>query len=791
MSGTTNPNIILGVRPNAVSGPDFGAMVANSQQLLQFRQQQDQVQKQNALMGIFKDPNSLDQTGNPTPETLQKVMSVDPNAGMRLRQNMLIGQQNKLRTEALSSDLMAKKMDMIGEAAAPVLEHYKEQVAAGVPEEQARREAQSLLIQANERLKGSGVFVEDDYKRFPTQFDPIQMEQVVAGTKQYQDWLKQRRDEEKQKATEKRWADIEYNRGTSLLHDSKGNLVIYRPSAPPGEQFKLQNGSNAPPDQVRDLMKVGAGGAGSAKSQENQRIADIARDDYERLLGHPVDPNNPQEVAEVMKRQQAAIDKHAADLAKAVTTARGEAGGGSVASQDLKATRDIVTEEWKQAHDGKPPDMNDPKQRADFEAAVQARTDKRKTDLVAARGAVTAKPTPVTINGKPGDAIWKPSPDGGHWYARDGTPIQGEVRLAGRPAAAGSTAAERQTRFEEMKAAQQQAGIYKDDTQVYRSLDRQMAEDKQTAISDDAARIAAQVALKTGHPPTWMGRSQASLTKFLDMYADEAKKQHLSASDIAANIAKFSGEMAEARTLGTASARIDFAAKELDVALPTAMEASQRVWRPGFKKLAELQQAVKGQTSDPDLLEFAQFNQQVMSAYSAAMQRGGTSTVHAMERAESLLSTATSQAGYMRQLDTLHKEVQTILYGTQAAKDHLRAEINGSPEITNPPVLTGVPRPEAAKPWKSGDPIPAGAVTDLKANPGTAAHFDDVFGKGEAAKILGQQPKPATQQRAVQATPQPMPTKAEDAIDGQVYNTGRGPARWDAKTKQFFPVQAQ
>jgi hypothetical protein len=166
----------------------------------------------------------------------------------------------------------------------------------------------------------------------------------------------------------------------------------------------------------------------------------------------------------------------------------------------------------------------------------------------------------------------------------------------------------------------------------------------------------------------------------------------MSADDIAANIVKFIGEMAEARTLGTASGRIDLSARELDVALPQALELSDRVYRPGFKSIAAIQQALQGQTSDPDLLEFAQLNQQVMSAYAMAMNRGGMSTVSSMERAENLLSTATSQTGYMRQLDRLHKEVQTILYGTAAAKQSLVNEITGESRQVPSPTLTGVQR---------------------------------------------------------------------------------------------------
>ena len=653
MSGT---NILQSYDPTRQIGPNFGGMVASSQQLLQLRQQQEQIKQQNALMGVFQDPKSLDATGQPTADTLQKVTAINPQFGLQLRQSSMVAQDQQIRRQYLMSEMAASNADRIAESLAPVVERREEKIKGGMPPAQADQEAQNEYKAALDQLGKSG-FNPDLLKQAPPGWDPVKVPMLVQNTKGFRDWQNQQRADQRLKDQEKAEAD----RGAIQEQLPDGTAVIYHPNAPRGKEYTFAaTGEAVPPDKLKGLSKVG--------------------------------------------------------------TTRQE-----------------------------------------------------------------PKPQPVTVDGKGQDAIWKD----GKWFQVDGTtPITGEVRLAGKPAASGSQGAERSERFEEMKAAQQKAGIYTDDTSVYRSLDKQMAEDRQTAISDDAALIAAQVALKTGHPPAWMGRSQASLTKFLDTYAAEAKRQGLNADDIAANIAKFSGEMAEARTLGTSSARIDFAAKELDVALPQAMETSERVWRPGFKKLAEVQQAIKGQTSDPDLLEFAQFNQQVMSAYSAMMNRGGVSTVHAMERAEGLLSTATSQAGYMRQLDTLHKEVQIILYGTQAAKDHLRAEITGSPEVTTPPVLTGVPRPGAAgqTPWKTGAPIPAGAIADLKAKPETAAHFDDVFGKGEAAKVLG---TPAQEtQPAKQTAPLPLTAgmKETDLQDGQLYQTAKGVAKWDSKQKKFFPV---
>ena len=229
--------------------------------------------------------------------------------------------------------------------------------------------------------------------------------------------------------------------------------------------------------------------------------------------------------------------------------------------------------------------------------------------------------------------------------------------------------------------------------QVATAAKRAVSDSNHQTMGDDAAKLMAQIAIKTGHPPAWMSRSEASMRKFLDTYAAEAKTQGVDAKDISANMVRFNMEMAEARMLGSQTARVDFAARELEVALPQALELSEIVFRPGFRSLAEIQQAIQGQTSDPDLLEFMQQNRAVISAYATAMQRGGVSTVNSMDRAEHMLRTATSQQGYARQLDRLNKEVQTIKYGSDAAKRDLLNEVTGGRYgDAPPPRLTGVPR---------------------------------------------------------------------------------------------------
>ena len=177
--------------------------------------------------------------------------------------------------------------------------------------------------------------------------------------------------------------------------------------------------------------------------------------------------------------------------------------------------------------------------------------------------------------------------------------------------------------------------------------------------------------------------------------ARQMKEQGQSGADMAAKIVAFNSDMTAARTLGAASARIDLGAQELQVALPQALELSRKVYRPDFKPIGEIQQAIQGKTSDPDLLEFQQQNQAVINAYAATMSRGGVSTVAAAERASSILSSATGQEAYERQLDRLNKEVQQMQYGTAAAKQQILDQISGRHTEVPQPTLTGVAKPAA------------------------------------------------------------------------------------------------
>ena len=309
MSGS-QPNIIMGFRPTPL-GPDFSKTLGDAAQMLQIQQAQDQQKRQNALLGIFKDPNSLDKTGNPTPETLQKVMSVDPQAGMTLRQNMMIGQEHALRTQALSSDLMAKKMDMINDSVAPILEDYETAIKGGTPEAQARRDAQAALVANNERMGKTGIFSADEVAKFDNSFDPIRMRTVVEGTKQYQDWRKQNETQKKDEQT-----------GTQLLTDKNGRPFTFRPNAPQGKQNLYQDGTPVPDDAMMNVAKVSAG-AGSPAAARERDAEVIARLKLKQDSGQPLTVQDQQQLAAAQANEKARNDAGAgAAAAKQGATAR-------------------------------------------------------------------------------------------------------------------------------------------------------------------------------------------------------------------------------------------------------------------------------------------------------------------------------------------------------------------------------------------------------------------------------------------------------------------------------------
>lgn len=254
MSGSSIP--LAGLNPDI--GASVGQGIGNAQNLLQLQEQFKTVKRQNALRGILGQPGAIDQTGQPTADTMEKVMGVDPEAGMKLRQNALVTQEQKLRMQVLNTDSFAKTIDLVGKTYEPILSTYEDALKAGKPPTVAEAEAQEGMTKAYDQLSNGGALTPDQVARLPRKFDPVQLRNAVAGSKAYQDMRKERLAEDRLGRQEAEDARRNQRAGTTTASDNEGNPVIIQPNAPAGTPIaRYIDGTAVPPEKLRGAHKMG------------------------------------------------------------------------------------------------------------------------------------------------------------------------------------------------------------------------------------------------------------------------------------------------------------------------------------------------------------------------------------------------------------------------------------------------------------------------------------------------------------------------------------------------------
>lgn len=733
MSGS-QPNIILGFRPTPNVGPVFDPAqgIDNAQRMMQIQQQGLAIKRQNALMGLFGNPGAIDQTGQPTPETIQKAIAIDPQFGLNLSQNSMLNQQRKMQQQYYQSEMAASNADRISEAYAPVVEKFDDEIKNGVPIEQANQHAQEGLVTVKKSLGDSG-FNPELLKKAPDKWDRNQIGLLVTNSKGFRDWQKEQLANKRLEQT-----------GTNREVDNEGRPFVNRPNAPVGKQNVYDDNTTVPPEKLPGARKMGSGGTGSATQQENQRWADIGRYKWEKAHGGPA--TTDEEKADLLQAQQDEINKGREAAAKAKTAGTIEAGGGSAAVQDR---RDIEFTERHKYEGELGHAVESDAEKAELKSRVLARENQRKVDLAGqtagARQGATAKPIDVIVDGKPQQATWKNQ----KYYDLQGNEIAStNIRSAGKSGTPAQSAerdamivADSRIAAEEQKRGgpmtEEEKAEFRRTARADPKVQEAIRKSEGTAISDDAAKLTAEETLRGDwHGTVGMGRNAASMKKIADWRGILAKEAGMTGADLAANTAEFQGIVAAERILGTRGAGIDLGIAEAQKFAPMVIAASDAINRSQYPTWNAVQLAwSKGTGGEPVIRLIDAMNAYKM-AYTQILTRGGMPTDDARRRSDEIIDKSWSNGQIRTALDQLDQEMRAAQSAVPAVRDNLYFALTGKHRNTEP-------QQQPNQPVQSD-------IDWLRKNPSTREKFDQHFGPGSADKHL-------TPQSAPQQTGQPKP----------------------------------
>ena len=141
--------------------------------MMQIQQQQQQIEGLNALRAMYSDPANLDKTGQPTPDAMNRLMSVSPQLGMQVQRNILANQDAAARRSFEMSRVTQNVDKAVSGVRDSALNAYDDALSRGLPDAQARNIAQQTLRDGVSELRDTGTIPADVMSHISqTQFDP-------------------------------------------------------------------------------------------------------------------------------------------------------------------------------------------------------------------------------------------------------------------------------------------------------------------------------------------------------------------------------------------------------------------------------------------------------------------------------------------------------------------------------------------------------------------------------------------------------------------------------------------
>lgn len=168
-----------------IKGPDPNNLVSMFSLAQQVQQAKQESAKRNALLQTFSDPNSVDPaTGSPTPQAIRKVMSVDPEMGLKLQDDSLNAQVQRAQLQHSKTEAGKNNWDFMSQVAGVGYDAYDDAIKAGKPQAEAVSAGQAAR---NDAAKNNGGVVGDDVVDgiIGKPFDPTGAKALAGSNKEW------------------------------------------------------------------------------------------------------------------------------------------------------------------------------------------------------------------------------------------------------------------------------------------------------------------------------------------------------------------------------------------------------------------------------------------------------------------------------------------------------------------------------------------------------------------------------------------------------------------------------
>lgn len=176
-----------------------------------------------------------------------------------------------------------------------------------------------------------------------------------------------------------------------------------------------------------------------------------------------------------------------------------------------------------------------------------------------------------------------------------------------------------------------------------------------------------------------------NLVRLRTRMSEIMKASGLSPEEIAARNAEFFGFKAGQRSLGTRGANIELASQEFLNIVPLAKQASEKVGRSKFLPFGKVEVMFNEQVNDPDLAEFAAYNNGIINTYARAISPTGIPTVSDKMHARKIITEAKDQKAYNAAINALEREIAAAKRSPSEVRESMRKDFVKSETIPSKP----------------------------------------------------------------------------------------------------------